>query len=68
MPVTPEDESYTEKMSRGGDGTLVLWADVRYSSRNRAITCTTSREESEPGALNDDNYCVTIRTLRVPDE
>lgn len=36
---------------QGGDGTLVLWADVRYSSKDRAITWTTRRKESEPGAM-----------------
>lgn len=36
-PVTPEDESYTNKMP-GGDCTLVLWVYVRCS---RTITCAT---------------------------
>lgn len=48
LPVTSGDESYAEWMSRGGDYTLVLWADVTYRSENKAITCTTSRDESEP--------------------
>lgn len=57
LPVTSGDESYAERMSRGGDCTLVLWADVRYSSENRVITCTPSREESDPAAASEVNYC-----------
>lgn len=43
---------HAKKMSRGGDGTLVLWAAVRRNSERRTITCTTGRE-CEPGGVKE---------------
>lgn len=36
LPVTAGDESCTQKMSRGGDGTLVLWGRREREWRGEA--------------------------------